>query len=363
MDLYFPANKNKFIAFIDSCVLWLFSRFFTMLIALFLSLPKRNRMSHDNGIAGTGKARILSNPLIPENDFFVPGREFPLRVRQATATFLDDAVNDIRAISIKFSDHNFDSPFDMELNTGETSLFWNAASFMQFAKLRKEAHAVCYVDYIRKYPEGATGAIVSLRRAPDSFAHLKYYSQVVYLFKGKDDVQRFAKYRVVPFVDVQEPGLQVNPCDYELANQRVAPHETKGRNYLKYEFEDRVKREGVKYKLQIQLIKADKDQSPEVFNNMVLWDEKTSPWLDLAELEITKTLDWSESIITAFSVNNMPKDMGVIPAKSIYDYNSLNYFRAHSEFARKARLLSLKIFGMVKPIPDNDNRNSEEWGA
>jgi arachidonate 5-lipoxygenase len=319
-------------------------------------------MSHDNGIGGLGRLRIVDDPEFPEHEFFSPGREFPLRIRHATATFLDDAVNDIRSISLKFSHHHFNSPFDIELNTGESSLFWNAASFMMFAKLRKEKHAVCYVEYIRKYPEGVTGAILSLRKAPDSFAHLKYYCQTPFLFKGKDGIQRYAKYRVVPAVDMPEPGLQVDPCEYELPNQRVAPHEKRGRNYLKYEYEDRVKKGGAQYKLQIQLIRADEADSPEVFNNMVLWDEKRCPWMDLAHFEVTETIDWSESTLSTFSVNNMPQTLGVIPAVSIYDYNSLNYMRAHSEIARKARLFSIKLFGMVKPIPDNDYRNNEVWG-
>ena len=109
--------------------------------------------------------------------------------------------------------------------------------------------------------------------------------------------------------------------------------------------------------LDIQLHESSKDEDPEVFNNMVLWDEKVHPWMSLAEFEIEETLDWVESTLTAFSVNNMPKNLGVIPARSIYDYNSLNYLRAHAEIARKARLLSYKVFGMVPPIPNDDNRN------
>jgi hypothetical protein len=67
--------------------------------------------------------------------------------------------------------------------------------------------------------------------------------------------------------------------------------------------------------------------------------------------------------LTSFSLKNMPKTLGMIRAKSIYDYNSLNYMRAKTEVARKARRLSYRVFGMVPPIPDNDNRNVEDWGV
>ena len=65
----------------------------------------------------------------------------------------------------------------------------------------------------------------------------------------------------------------------------------------------------------------------------------------------------------SFSLRNMPKSLGMIPARSIYDYNSLNYMRATTEVARRARLFSYRVFGMVPPIPDNDNRNAEDWGV
>lgn len=131
---------------------------------------------------------------------------------------------------------------------------------------------------------------------------------------------------------------------------------------MKYEFEDRVKKKDASYRLQIQTRIACDDDDPEIFNNMELWNEIIFPWHDVATFKIDTVLGWKESTLLAFSVNNLPKTLGILPARSIYDYNSLNYLRSHSELARKMRMLSLKIFGMVPPIPDNDNRNSEDWG-
>lgn len=160
-----------------------------------------------------------------------------------------------------------------------------------------------------------------------------------------------------------ESGEEEHPSEWDQCNQRILPHETRGRNYLKYEYEDRIRREGARYRLQIQTHPASDNEDPEVFNNMVVWDEDAHPWQDLGVMTIDRTLDWKESTLTTFSVNNMPKSLGVLPANSIFDYNSLNYLRAHSELARKARILSYKVYGMVPPIPDNDNRNVSDWGA
>ncbi|MCE2496076.1 MAG: hypothetical protein J4F31_05810 [Flavobacteriales bacterium] len=96
---------------------------FSWAIVFTLSLTHRKRMSHDNGIAAGGKVTIVPNPKFPAHKFFAPGRVFPCRIRHASATFLDDAMNCIRSMSIKFSDHHFKSPFDIEMNTGEISLF------------------------------------------------------------------------------------------------------------------------------------------------------------------------------------------------------------------------------------------------
>jgi arachidonate 5-lipoxygenase len=96
---------------------------------------------------------------------------------------------------------------------------------------------------------------------------------------------------------------------------------------------------------------------------MTPWDEAIYPWQDLAVVEIKEVLDWKESLITSFSINNMPKNLSIIPSKSVYDYNSLNYLRSHSEIARKARLLSYKVFGYPPEIPDDDNRNVSDWSG
>lgn len=346
----------------DQIILWIYAKFFALMIAVFVSFKTRQRMSHNNGIVGEGWLKIVDAPEFPEHPFFEKGKQYPVRIRHASATYLDDAMNCIRSISIKFSHHHWHSPFDIEMNTGAQSLFWNAVSFLKFGSMRKEQYGIEYVEYLRRYPDGVDGTKGAVRRDPTSFHNLHYYSKTPFLFLGTDGIKRYAKYRVLPLENEEQTGVEHRFSEFDLCNQRVLPFDPRGRNYLKYEYEDRVKKQGAKYRLQIQLHTASDDDDPEVFNNMVLWDERSHPWHDVAHFHIEKTLDWKQSTMTTFSVNNMPKTLGVLPAKSIYDYNSLNYLRAHSEIARKARMLSYKVFGMVPPIPDNDNRNVSGWG-
>jgi catalase len=346
----------------DKLVLWTLSKAFGLMLAVFLSLPLQQRMSHNNGIAAMGKLRVVAKPHFPAHSFFAADREFPVRIRHASATFLDDAMNCIRSLSIKLSDHHLKSPFDIEMNTGERNLFWSAVSFFQFARLRRQKYGVEYWEYDRKYPDGLAGAQMAGRRFASSFHNLRYYCLTPFLFIGDDGIKRYAKYRAIPADKEPESGINPDPSVWDQCNQRILPHETRGRNYLKYEYEDRIRREGAQYLIQIQTRPASDNDDPEIFNDMVLWDEDAFPWHDLAIMTIDRTLDWAESTRTTFSVNNMPKSLGIIPAYSIFDYNSLNYLRSHSELARKARLFSYRIFGMVPPIPDNDNRNVSNWG-
>lgn len=345
----------------DKIVLYIWSKIFAWFVALFASFPTRQRMSHNNGIAADGWLRIVDKPSFPENDFFQAGAIFPLRIRHASASFLDDATSNIRSISIKLAHSQFKSPFDLELNTGRYSLFWSARSFLHFVRRRKEAWGVEYVRYVRQYPPGLDGAKDGLRRNPSSYRFIHYYSQTVYKFVDTAGRKYYAKYRVLPFGTDEDSGFDDDPCDWDITSERVLKHETRGRNYLKYEYEDALAQGAAKYRLQIQLRPMQDDDSPDVCNNMILWDEVAFPWKDLAVLEVDKILGWEESTLTTYSINNMPKSLGILPATSIYDGNSLNYMRAHSEIARKARLLSYKFFGMVPTIPDNDNRNVSNW--
>jgi len=347
----------------EKFVLWITSVMFGIGLAVFLSFPKRYRMSHNNGIAAKGLVRIVDNPTFPPHDFFEASRTFPCRVRHASATFLDDAMNCIRSFSIKFSDHHWRSPFDIEMNTGVINLFWSAVSFLKFAALRKQQWGVEYHDYYRKYPQGILGAQLSLRRDPSSFHNLRYQALTPYLFIGKDGVKRYAKYRSMPSDKEPETGITPNMSDWDTCNQRILPNETRGRNFLKDEYKARVAHGGAEYLMQIQLRIAKDDDSPEIFNNQIPWDENIFPWQDLAIVQVKEVLDWRETLKTSFSLNHMPKSLGIIPAKSIYDYNSLNYMRSHSEIARKARLFSYKVFGYPPEIPDDDNRNVSDWSG
>ena len=352
-------KKSKIGELIDRFELMVVSHLFGLAIAITMGLKTRQRMSHNNGIAAKGNFTFNLDPTLPSHPFFVQGKVMPCQVRHAMATFYDDAMATIKSLSVKLSDKPFESPFDMNLNTGSISLFWNVASFLKLAKMRDQKWGIEYIEYYKKYPIGREAAIDNLRRTPTSFSNLTYYAQTPFNFVGTDGIQRYAKYRAIPYDESSvETGIISEQNRLEPENQRILPGETRNRNYLKNELKERLKKQPVKYWYQIQIRDAPQDQNESIFNSSLDWDAKEFPWRNLGVITLNEIMDWDSSNVLGFGVSNLPKGLDCIPAKSIYDYNSLNYMRDKTEIARKARLLSYKLFGKPVEIPENDNRNS-----
>ena len=360
-DVAFPAppeTSSPLGRIMNKFVLWFTTWGFNIVLTLIGSIGYRTRMSHNNGIAGSGSLKIVEDPEFPLHPFFTAGKAFPCRVRHAAASFRDDAMRAVRSMSIKFADHRYKSPFDLELNTGEVAVFWSVACFMQFAKYKKTKYGIQYHEYYKKYPAGERGAYAGLRRNPTSFSNQRFFSQTPYLYDLGDGITRYAKYRVIPSEDITQSGLlDEHEMKIPAEDQRILPGETRSRNYLKEEDERRVKQGPVRYRLQIQLRTPTAQDDQEIFNSCRIWNEVDHPWMDLARIEVDKTLSWKESTMMVFSSKQMPKGLGVIPARSVYDYNSLNYMRKRSDIARHARVWTIRLFGMPKGIPSDDDRN------
>jgi arachidonate 5-lipoxygenase len=326
------------------------------------SLIFRVRMSHENGIACSGRLRIVDNPAFPAHPFFKPGRSFDCRIRHGAASFKDDAKLVVRSASIKFNDARFESPLDILMNTGHVPLFWNARTFVGFMASSMAGKGKFYVSYLRQHPQAAVGGGDSVRRDPESFGRMVYHTKTVSGFVGEDGRLRYARYRLVPDPwDGQETGL---PGVWDREHswlQNPDRDEARDRNYLKKATRAFFKAGGVlKYRLQIQL----RDEPPpgadtQWMSSAVPWDEQRFPYLDLAVVEADKALSYEESMLTWFHLGNRPPSLPIPKARSIDDPHSLNHLRLASIWARRARLLSYRLRGMPKPFPDS--RKAPDW--
>jgi arachidonate 5-lipoxygenase len=358
----------------DRVVLWLAGRVFIVTVILWINVFRR-RMSHNNGVAGRGKLRIVTDQKFPASDFFEPGREFPCRIRHGAAGYMDDAMAQVRSGSLKFADSTFSSPLDLQMNTGRHCFFWNAASFLEFVwtRIRETMMAggntdniVHYLHYHKKYADGRKSAADASPRTPKSNALMYYFSQTPFDWRAKDGVPRYVRFRLIPG-DRSPEDPPVNPAwvaqvrdDPKLApiaaNQRAVEGETRTVNYLKEEWTARIKAGPIRHLLQIQWHDVRPDDPDVIRNPLEPWDEASHPWADLAEVEITDPLSYEEQDQMAFEVTNLPPCMDLLPATSIRDYNSLNYMRKFAVWSIRARWFFTRLFGRPKPFTDADAR-------
>lgn len=341
-------------AFVDRLVLF-FTAWGAVAVIGWRSFRSRLRMSHKNGILAAGRIRIVEKPAFPEHDFFRPGAEFPCRLRHASISYLDDAMLVVRAASLKFADAREESPLDLLMNNGQTSFFWDVASFQGFGEVTDKGRDPFFVKWMEQYPLTRKSLLESVRRDPSTFAQLYYYSQTPFEFRARDGRSRFVKFRLVPGDRGPETGLVdwgSEPWNTGWT-QAILPDETRGRNYLKDEYRERVARGPVPYHLQLQLHEQQPGDSRDLLLScMVVWDEATHPWMDLATVTIDRTLPYDEEERTLFSVGNLPPSIAITPATSVHDPASLNYLRLRGAWIRRARLLAIRLFGPPPPPAD-----------
>lgn len=357
---------NKLLAALSALYRRVILALTTFLVTILVSansLFGRVRMSHENGIVLRGRICIVNNPELPEHDFYVPGETFRCRMRHGAASFKDDAKLVVRSASIKFADARSKSPMDILMNSSQLPLFWNARTFVAFMRVSMAGKGKHYAPYLRKHPQAAYGGGDSVRRDPESPDKMVYYTQTVSGFVGRDNVYRYARYRLVPTpFDGYESGV---PDEWDRAHfwlQNPYQDEPRNRNYLKDATRKTLESGQVmRYKLQIQLRLPPpvEELRPEWLSSAVPWDDTAFPYMDLAEVEIDEALSYEESMLTCFEIGNHPPSLPVPKALSIDDPHSLNHLRLASVWARRARLLSYRLFGMPAAFPDS--RKAKDW--
>ena len=343
-------------------VMWVMRWVMVFLITL-KSLFLRVRMSHENGLVSRGRLVILETPGLPENSFFTPGRVFPCRLRHASVSFLDDAGLVVRSASLKFADDAITSPFDLLMNNGVAAPFWNMDTFWQFTRAKIWGGREKLIDYFRRNPRCYMNVRAAVRRDPQSFAHLHYFSQTPLRFTAADGKERYAKFRLIPKPDAApHDGI---PDEADLTQpwfQEALSHEPRSRNYLKDEYRARLEKGPVHYVLQIQLLEWTDACSRDVeLNSLFPWDEARCPWLDLAEVTITGALGYHEGNLCLFTLAHLPRPLSTIPPLGYTDGPSIDYLRLGGIWPRKARLFAYGLMGQNRPIPDERPETAADY--
>lgn len=316
-----------------------------------LGVSKHGRATHTWGVGSRGHLIINESPDFPENDFFQAGKKFPIQIRHATISFEDDAAKDVRSGSVKFSHHHLESPLDLIMNTGEENAFWNLRTFLAFtwAGVRGEKGMKAYCE---KYPEGYRVARGSVRRAPDSFLQLCYYSKLPFHFKTQDGNTLLVKFKLSPYENLPDSGIPTGQDSIDMWKQDRLEGETKPFDYLRKEHLTRLRQQSIQYRLSMQLHTPVNGESDEIYNAAKAWDEPSHPWLEVGVATMTEALSFEETEMLMYRINHMPPSISIIPAKSLSDYNSLAVARSKIyKYAQGLRLRYYQSRKQVGPTP------------
>ncbi|XP_078613312.1 allene oxide synthase-lipoxygenase protein-like [Branchiostoma floridae x Branchiostoma japonicum] len=300
------------------------------------------RAFHAPGIGASGFAVVVDNVKFPETDFFRPRTVFPVRLRHSNCWSADDAAADIRGVAIKFGDTDGDSCFELFMDTGTMAPFWDIPSYEEYVTAMKGGPEKLQ-EWCWKAPMNYYTLVDGLRRAPDSYFQLVYSSQTCFAFKAKDNVPRYAKFRMIPTNSEPESGL------LSLDEQRQAwitarlSEEERPQNYLRLEYAERLVKSSIHYRLQLQLHTKKASDTANTCNPHRCWAPVDHPWYNVADVIITTLLTDNVTARTSFHVANLPPCLSLIEPESMYDYNSINYIRAKVyPAAHAARLAKLK---------------------
>lgn len=338
--LYFPMSRSSFTSRGDSSASWalrLTTWFVSRLFGV-VGLWKKGRATHTYGVGAKGSFKVTDSPRFPSHEFFSPGAEYPLQVRHATISYEDDAVKDVRSGSLKFSHSPLDSPLDLIMNTGEENAFWNLRTFLAFvwagARGPKGLKSYC-----KRYPEGHRVARGSVRRAPDSFVQLRYYTKIPFHFHTREGVTMLVKFKLGPYEDLPDSGVVTGDDSINVWEQERLPTETRAHDYLRNEFLKRLDEGEVKYRLWMQCHTLATGESAEIYNAAKAWDERKWPWLEVGVATMAEPLCAEDCEMLRMRVHNMPASISVVPATSLSDYNSIGYARSRIyPYAQKLRI-------------------------
>ena len=291
-------------------------------LMLLRGLFSRRRPAHKVGVGASGTFRLAqqTDPLLVE--LHIPDR-LPVQVRFSNRSHTDDAALDFRGCAVKFSDHPEDSPLDLKLTTGSFAPFRN---LVEFARLTPGLTPLFWLRRaLRASQQAREGYAAGMRRAPDSFAHLSYYLQVVRHLVGPDNLRYLVQVRLIPDRPAAEEkrGLPTESDMVRLWHQDRDPSDDRPRDYLRRELKDRLERGPVVFRLQLQLHEPAPTDSLAWYDPGVDWDEHDHPWRDLGTIELTEALTDKETEQLVFDSANHPLSMGIPKASNVWDVRSI----------------------------------------
>ena len=302
------------------------------------------RATHTYGVGARGVARIVVPIGFPENDFFKPGKTYPVILRHSSpGGQKDNRARDGAAASLKFYGDTADPAaaglHDIMMNTGRVLFVRSARAFLSMVTTKNEER----IEKLLK-PGILRDEILSEGyRSGGSFTDFRYHSQICYELTDNAGTMSYFRYRLINADRGPERGAY--PQSWKPNGVTVyppLPTDPRADDYLKQDFLGRFQHGSINYLLQAQL-RDGKDV--EAVNCTAAWDEVRWPWCDLAEISLNEALTAEDLDALAFDANWTQPGIalplatsGLWPGPQADNYASLGHVRALVyALARKAR--------------------------
>ena len=275
-------------------------------------------------------------PGIPMHKLFTPATEYPIVFRFAnTKGFPDDAIADIRGASFRLlkEDHPndiHDGIHDFCMNSGPTFPFHTAALFKEYTGVKVAGNIT---QWLRSQPQMYVDSFYEGIRDPDSYAQLKYYSQLPTFYNATNGDSYFARYRMRPASGDKDENKKIDKDVYykKYYGCDCIPRQegdTRSATYLRDELSEKIMNgDTVKFKLEVALHPI--NDINETLRCNGVWDEAKYPYREIGVLEINKLLLPSEigQKKLHFNPGYTHPDAAVVRAQSPYDTASVMHLR------------------------------------
>lgn len=311
------------------------------------SVMQRGRASHLVGVGASGSFQIDPRSQAPAHSFFAAGQRFVVTARFANLSLSDDAGLDVRGAALRF---RLDAPnapagsgFDLVMNTGSFCPAGDLVEFGAFvaSKFLPEWGSEMVVSRDARKLEGA---VAGLRRAPESYASLRYHSQRISYWIDAAGARHLVRYRLVPASGAPESGLP-DPDDCDHVWQRARrDDEHRATDYLRQELPKRLGDGPVLMRLEAQFHRPFPAEPLAWYDASLDWDPVEHPWLALGTVTLTNALAAADTELLRFNPAHAPQSLSVPRGQGLRDPRSL----ADSEVRVMHRLQDLRMDLMAR---------------
>lgn len=293
------------------------------------------RATHTTGTAARGEARVVIPPEFPTNKFLEFGKRYPIVLRHANTRPAvlpvpggglvfndDDRTLDGASLSVKFlmPGGDPDGFHDILMNAGRALFVPSARAFLTLIDTPNDQRQALVANGT------LDDALLTEGYRSGSFTEFYYHSQIAFEFVDTSGAVQYLKFRAIPADRGPERGLlpqsfQAN--GFTFKNQWA--DDERAADYRRRDFEARVRHQKVEYLLQAQLRPAG-DRS--LLSPMLFWEERQSPWVDVAYLRPTEVLTAEEMHRLNFHVNRTHDSINLPLASTPDDEASIGHARA-----------------------------------